>query len=91
VVQKEVTESDQPFSVGARLEPLTTLCVSQRRLGKTLVQEPQAESAMSIKGTHGRAKQAQITFATPTRVGPLLSSAAGRATHVIPRLDWHRT
>ena len=46
--------------------------------------------AMSLEGAGGRAEQAQITFAPPARVGPRLAGAAGRATHVIPRLDWHR-
>jgi hypothetical protein len=91
VAQQEVTESHQPFCVGAWLEALTTLGMPERRLGETGVEKSQTKPAMLLKGAGRRAKQSQVTLAPPTRVGPPLAGAAGRATHVIPRLNWHRT
>jgi hypothetical protein len=90
VAQKEVTESYQPLGVRAWLEALTTPRVPKRRLGETGVQKPQTKPAMFFEGAVRRAEQTQIAFAAPTRIGPSLAGAAGRATHVIPRLDWHR-
>jgi hypothetical protein len=86
-----VTQGHQSFGVGAWSELLATLRMPERRRRKTGVQKPQANPAMSLKGAGRRAEQTQITFAPPTRVSPTLAGAAGWATHVIPRLDWHRT
>jgi hypothetical protein len=91
MAQKEVTESHQPLCVGAGFEALTSPGMPERRLGETGVEKPQAKPAMLLQGSGRRAKQSQVTLAPPTRVGPPLAGAAGRATHVIARLNWHRT
>jgi hypothetical protein len=80
----------QTFGFTTRSQLLATERVAKCRPGKARIQELQAVAAVPIECGRGHAEQAQITLAPPACVRPRLTRAAGRAPHVVPRLDGHR-
>jgi len=76
-------EGEQAEGIGAGVEVVAAQCVAQGEVWLAGVEVEDAVAAVILVGRARGAKQSQVASAAPARLGPLLKSAAGRATNLI--------
>ena len=76
-------QGEQAEGLGAGQEFVTAQSVAQGDVRLAGVELENATAAVILVGRARGAKQSQVASAAAARVGPLLESAAGRATHLI--------